>query len=527
MIISVTSEDGPRILRLNNFTFAGVQLSISPYDGSSRLQERRDTEPSQAAVETRQRLTEALSRRYDLSTKLLDLSALAKDPELVHMGTFNSASTISKIFSVLMVICDERFSDPKQKREAILSVSLANNDLRNISIVSLLASTFPDLKNLDLSNNKFEHMSAFNGWRGQFRSLDHLVLTGNPIERVESDYQDEVLKWFPSLRILNGVQVRSDQEVAAFADTRRKGTKGKTPLHVAPAVFDDEGQVAENFLKQFFTAFDGDRNGLVDRYYDLQSTFSLNVNTSAPRAQPSTTHPGGGGDDTKRQMWDPYIKRSRNLSKITHLPARLSRAHVGTSEIRQCWATLPATRHPSLFDEPHKWLLECHPIPGLPDPTRRFPAGLGGLMIVVHGEFDEMNVATGQAIIKRSFDRTFILGPNGASGIRVLSDLLTYRAYGGFEAWIPEDTKATTAIASSSSAASSQLMKDPSQMQIPAGVGMAGEDKSPEVVQQELMVIEMSKRTGMTLAYSKMCLDETAYSFDAALAAFEKVKVGV
>ena len=515
MIISVRTEDTPRILKLNSFMFAGTQLQISMYDGRSWLgQDRRTGEPSQAAVETRQRLTDALFRRYNPLTKLLDLSALGKDPELVQMGTFETESTSSKFFSALMLIINQRFTDAQQKQDAILSVSLANNEFRNAHSITALASTLPDLKNLDLSNNKLEHTNALGTLRRRFRKLDHLVLSGNPIEKVDPGYKEELLRWYPSLRMLNGVQVRSDQEVAALAASHVEAAKGKTPLPIRPALFLDEGEVAENFLKQFLPAWDNDRGRVASQYYDERSTFSLNVNTSAPRAAKQS-----GTDETKPQMWDAYIKRSRNLLKINHLPARMSRAHVGVANIQQCWASLPPTRHPDLFAEGDKWLIECHSVPGLPDPTGQSSGGVGGLMIMVHGEFDELNTSTRAPLIKRSFDRSLVLGPGGPTGIRVLSDMLTYRAYGGSDAWIPEEAAEANMTTTGAGAGATQ--------QIPEGFGVTMQGKAVEQVQKEMMVIELSQRTGMTLEYSTLCLEETGYAFDGALAAFETVKVSL
>lgn len=472
-------------------------------------------------METRQRLTDALLRRYDPSTKLLDLSALGSDTGLAQMGTIDRSSTISKLFAALMVICNEKFSNAQQKQEAIMSVSLANNGLRNVTVVTSLAQTFPDLKNLDLSNNKFENMSALGGWRWRFRKLDHLVLNGNAIEKVEPNYKETVLRWYPSLRMLNGVQLRSDQEVAAVVGGAAEAAKRKIPIPVRPALFLDDGQVAENFLKQFLPGYDSDRTSLVNQFYDEQSTFSFNVNTSAPRAQQTTNHPSGM-DEMKKQMWDPYIKKSRNLMKINYLTARMSRVHTGITSIQQCWTSLPPTRHPDLFGEPHKWLIECHSLPGLPDPTGQSPSGVGGLIVTVHGEFDELvnNTSSPPTTIKRSFDRTFILGPGlGPTGIRVINDLLTLRAYGGSEAWMSEETAAELTMTNS------LPFSTTSRLDIPPGLGQAMDGKSETQVQKEQMIIEMSKRTGMTLEYSSLCLEEKAYVFDEALLAFENVKV--
>ncbi|KAI9843847.1 MAG: nuclear mRNA export, poly(A)+RNA binding protein [Thelocarpon superellum] len=514
MIVSVRKEDAPRILRLNTFVFAGAPLTIEVHyhasasasaSASGRDVRGVDAQASEAATSTRELLTAVLTRRYDAALKLLDLSSLGKDPDLVSLGTFNTNSTSSKFFPALMLICDSLFTDEQQKRDAVVSVSLANNELKTISTVTTLAQTFPDVKNIDLSHNRFETMGALGPWRWKFRHLDHLVLSGNPMEKVEPNYKDDVMRWYPTLRMLNTVQVRTDEDIASM---------GKLPLPTLGASFRDEGQIAETFIKQFFPAFDTDRTTLVNTLYDAQSTFSYSINTSAPRAALPT-----GADATTPITWDTYIKGSRNLSKITHLPARISRAHVGPESIRQRWNSLPATRHPSLLDDGKKWLIECHSLPALPDPSGQSPAGVGGLMVMAHGEFDEVNVATGQATVTRSFDRTFILGPgSGPTGVRVLSDMLTYRAYGGFEAWIPEDGTTTTNHVPAGTQPAPPITD---------GLGMGVNGKSAEQVHKEQMVIEMSKRTNMTLPYSQLCLEEIGYDFDGALAAFESVKANL
>ncbi|KAI9866485.1 MAG: nuclear mRNA export, poly(A)+RNA binding protein [Trichoglossum hirsutum] len=510
MIIYVRPEDAPKILRLNAFQFAHSTLNIERCQGASvKGGAGRHFESSDSTSETKQFLIGVLNRRYRVEQKLLDLSKLGTDETLIGKGFFGQDSTASKLFPALMKIADQLFTSPREKREAVFSVSLSDNELRDISTVSSLAQTFPDIKNLDLSNNNLINMRSLDGWRWRFRNLEQLVLVGNPMETLAPSYKDDILTWYPTLRILNGVQVRSDQELAALAASRALTSVGKLPIPIRAAHFLDEGQIGENFVKHFFPAYDLDRTNLANSFYDLQSTFSFSVNTSAPRAP--------GGEAQKSLTWDAYIKGSRNLKKLSHLSARMARVHTGTEDIRNCWSTLPATRHPDLLSMGPKWVIECHSLPGLVDVTGQSAAGVGGLIVIVHGEFDEIDVSTGNIGTKRSFDRTFVLGPGaGIGGIRVVSDMLTLRAYGGYESFAPEDVDAST-IAGSTSVV-------PKQPQIPEGLGVAMEGKSPEQLNQELMVLEMSKQTGMTLEYSHMCLREKAWDFESATKAFQDVK---
>ena len=513
-------EDTSRILHLNEFMFAGAPLTI---EERVKAGKRTSSPPiggsSEAALNTRQKMTAILNRRYDSELKLLNLSSLGKDPELIEMGMFASVTTESKFFPALMKVCDLIFASSQQKRDAVTSVTLADNEISDIKSVTSLSQTFPDLKNLDLSNNRLKDLRSIEGWRWKFRHLDHLVLTGNPIEAELPRYTEELLKWYPTLRILNGIQVRSDEDVAA-------ATRGRLPLPISPPSFRDEALIGETFIKQFFPAFDTDRNALVNGYYDAQSKFSLSVNTSAPRAP----DPPAGQENKSPLAWDAYIKKSRNLMKVTHLPARMSRAYVGTEAIRDAWLSLPLTRHPDLLAEPHKWLIECHSLPGLPDPTGQSPGGVGGLIVMVHGEFHELDNATGQLSTNRSFDRTFVLGPgSGIGGIRVVSDIMTLRAWGGSAAWIPESHggDASTAPAPSSPVPNHQYQQQ-QQSQLPGfpeNFAHPAPGKTDEQLLKETLILQLSSATGMNGEYSTMCLEQSGWNLEGAAEAFRGAKV--
>lgn len=476
-------------------------MRIEEASNKTRKEEGSTSSETPNTIET---LKAVLSRRYNVEAKLLDLSQLGSDPELVGIGMFNSISRESKFFPALMKICDDIFTTNRAKEEAVISVSLANNALANISSVTTLSQTFPAIKNLDLSYNQFQDLAALDGWRWRFRKLDQLILTGNPIEAAVPTYKEDIMKWYPTLTSLNTVQVRTPQEVISTA-------KGRLPLPILAPNFRDEASISEYFVKQFFPAYDSDRTALANGYYDAQSTFSLSINTSAPRSLEDMTHQAAG--------WEQYIKRSRNLMKISHIPARMARLYTGTKDIQDVFTTLPVTRHPDLLSQPQKWCIECHTIPGLPDPTGQSVSGVGGLIVMVHGEFSEVDVSTGQTTITRSFDRTFVLGPGGGvGGIRVACDTLVLRAYGGFDAWKPDGVDA---------AAPPHIQAAPPQHQIPIpeGPGLIGPGKSDEQVQKEALAVDLSRATGMTLEYSGMCLEQVGWSLEAAAVAFGQAKV--
>ncbi len=458
---------------------------------------------------TIEHLKSLLTRRYDAETRLLDLSQLGNDPELVSLGMFNTTSTESKFFPALMKICNTNFNNVREKDEAIISVSLANNALIDIRSVTTLSQTFPALKNLDLSNNQLGTLSALEGWRWKFRKLEQLVLTGNPLEVNEPQYKADILKWYPTLLMLNNEQVRAEQDV-------KSATKDNLPLPILGPSFRDEASIAENFVKHFFPAYDGDRTELADSFYDSQSTYSLSINMTAPRSH----------EHSKVAPWDQYVKRSRNLTKLNNPSAQMARRLIGSESIRDCFTTLPATRHPNLLTEPEKWCIECHTIPGLSDPSGQSSSGVGGLIVTVHGEFSEINVSTAQSTALRSFDRTFVLGPGaGPGGIRIANDIMVLRAYGGYASWKPEEVEAPSVQRMSAQQPGSIPQQQIHQIVAPDGFVVPTPDKPEEQTRKEVLALELSRATGMTLEYSGLCLEQSHWDLQEARGMFDQAKV--
>ena len=444
-----------------------------------------------------------LEARYNFETKLLDLSNLSSIPELQQKEMFKQQSSTSKFFPALMSVLAKSFDTTDELDAAITSVSLANNGLTDLTHVSSLSFTLKKLQNLDLSNNGFANLEALGLWKKRFLHLQHLILSGNPLEQDSPDYPKEVVKWYPNLRMLNNVQVRTEEDIA----NKTKDTE--LPFPIRTALFQDEGGIAENFVRTFFTGFDTDRARLAEMYYDDTSDFSFSVNTQAPRDPNSTQH-------TEKQEWGDYIKNSRNLKKISHLPARQNRLFRGAKGVTDAFATLPKTQHPNLETEARKWMIEAHIQPGVPDPRGQSAGGVDGFMIIVHGEFDEVDGGKK----KRSFDRTFIIGPGGPSGVRIVNDMLTVRAYGGPQAFEPDNLEAwnqndATQHQQQQAAVDASLNSTP---ELPQGLNV-------EMAQQ--MVVELTKQTNMKASFSKECLEQVGWDFQKALEAFASVKASL
>ncbi|PFH61443.1 hypothetical protein XA68_17347 [Ophiocordyceps unilateralis] len=470
VFIGASQEDADEIIKLNTFLFAGVQLEIVESDGG--LEHHSKAMESKETQELRAKLQAILSQRYLGANKLLKLDALASDPELVTLGMFDNRERALKTFKGLMAICDGLFKTAVEKREAIESISIANNSIDDISQVESLATTFPQLKNLDMSGNQISTMEAMDRWRGKFKELETIYVTGNPMENLDANYQATLLEWFPGLQNINGTQVRTAEQIQQRAAASRP-----RPIPQSGPDFRDVNGIGESFLLEFFAAYDHDRQGLASRFYDEASKFSIAVDTNSVR-KTSTPAP---------LPWSAYIKASRNLMKITTPNARIQRLFRGVNVIADLWKGLPLTKHPNIKEDLSKYIMDCHPLPGLADPNGQVRTGVDGLIISVHGEFEELHQQSGERG-QRSFSRTFVLGPGqaGKGPIRVVSDMLSLRAY-------------------------NPLPNVFAQAAVPTVND-----------QHQAMIVELSKQTGMVAEYCEMCLSQVNFQFEKAIAIFNE-----
>lgn len=443
---------------------------------------------SQAAEDTRQKMKAVVARRYNAQQKLLDLSSLGTDETLSSLGTFGSLSLAEKSFKALMHLAVSDITDPEQKKEAMQSVTLANNDIQDVGQVYPLAFYLPHLRRLDLSNNKLENLSRLSKWRHEFRLLEELHLTGNPIV-TQPNYVAEITQWFPSLQNLNGQQVRTPQEAAEALKASYP-----TPLPGLPSnLRDGDANIASTFLRSFFTLYDHDRRNLASQFYDDQSWFSVTYVADSKQDPAITT----------------CNKFSRNIQALgPRSSSTMQRLFTGGNLIADLWTKLPATRHPSL-DQPDQWLIDCHTFPHLANPSGQGFAM--GLMINVNGQCEEADVSS-SIFGTRTFSRCFVLGPSKPGApqtYRVLSDQLTLHT------WKPHNVEPALAAAP---------VANPSAVVPAVAVAPGVLDDATKA----RMIQELSARTGMNAQYSEMCLAGAAnWNFDMALQSFEELKANI
>jgi nuclear RNA export factor len=185
-----------------------------------------------------------LGRRYDAANKLLNLSTIAGDQEILQSGMFASEGAQKKFFPALMIVCDAILETLEAKEQAIHSVTLAGNNLQNTHAVYQLCNHFRHIQNLDLSNNAFATLDALKPWKGRFRNVEHLIV--DPF--LTPNWEDEIISWFPKLKILNGNQVRPDAAVANNNAANAQQIPPSTTPTPIPTTIDPEQQRKEEMI---------------------------------------------------------------------------------------------------------------------------------------------------------------------------------------------------------------------------------------------------------------------------------------
>jgi len=279
------------------------------------------------------------------------------------------------------------------------------------------------------------------------------------------------------------------KEIRFDVDTTNKapsGMKVDLPGKIRQGAWGEgSNHIGAGFLSLFFQLYDSDRQALIQQYYTPTTLFSLSVDTVTPHAP--THHRrnafSGQNQPSSSSNLSAYIPQSRNLLRTNSPTARATRLHKGRDQIAQAFHNIPRTRHP--IDDPAAFVADG------------FQVQIGstaGIMVSVHGEFYEQSDRGGD--LRRSFDRTFLLGPpaqtNPGSQCVVVSDLLVLRPWSGRDAWVPEDN----------------------------GVAPAASGVDPQA-----LVEEMRRRTGMNEQYTRILLQECNGDLEAGMRRFEEAKV--
>jgi hypothetical protein len=109
----------------------------------------------------------------------------------------------------------------------VKTISLAGNDLENLSAFRSFHTSAPCVANLALYNNRLHAFTELDHLRGYGLTLNELMLQNNPMMASvhEHVYHYEVARRFPKLKVLDQKPVRQPIEVSV-----RERNEHATPL---------------------------------------------------------------------------------------------------------------------------------------------------------------------------------------------------------------------------------------------------------------------------------------------------------
>ncbi|KAG8201017.1 hypothetical protein JTE90_002695 [Oedothorax gibbosus] len=341
-------------------------------------------------------------------------------------------------------------------------LDLSGNKLTSLDSLSIITYVCKELKSLTLRNNKLRSVTNLSSIKGL--DIMELVLDGNPLcddFKDKDSYISAVRDYFPKLTHLDGATLPATIGFDLGTET----------LPVSKKSFfaaDDVKDMVIQFLDLYYTIYDsGDRSKLVDAYHD-QAYFSLYL--------PKSNHYHKQGKGTLAA----YTYHNRNLLNMGDSSQRYKLLRQGKINIVSTISDLPQTMH-----DPTSFNIDIfHISPNL-------------MSFSVTGVFKEVGAEINEVPLK-CFSRTYIVAPHG-QGLVITNESF-------FISIATEDQKAKAF-----------KVPAPTPSTSPAH---PNEEKNPN--EKQLMVIELSKHSGMNVDFSAKCLEECDWDYQRAVAVFLK-----
>ncbi|XP_012061924.1 PREDICTED: nuclear RNA export factor 1-like, partial [Atta cephalotes] len=217
--------------------------------------------------EVKERLKQAMAKRYRQDTKALNLSKFHLDSDLCS-DYFYALS-----YPVMMMTVLDIMVEYIPNLEAL---NLEGNKLQNIERLGTLTKKFLKLKILHMGDNKIRDIYQLDVIKDL--QLNELKLSGNPVcnkyKSRQNDYVRDVRRRFPRLLFLDDTELPRPivfDIVNANIPLSQK---------VFVAVDAKVQEIAKQFLLLYFTVFDSEnRQSLLDAY-DEHACFSMTINIS-------------------------------------------------------------------------------------------------------------------------------------------------------------------------------------------------------------------------------------------------------
>ncbi|KAJ3154893.1 nuclear mRNA export, poly(A)+RNA binding protein [Geranomyces michiganensis] len=500
-----------KVAQLSGVYFRRVKITVQQGRGGTLSCQTQGTAPRSAGgASLLEILRQVIQTRYNAEARLLDLTNVISDPDLVKAGVVPFASD-SKFGGVMCKMISQQCPE-------IETLSLASNQLTTLQPFSALPSFLPKLTALSLGDNLLRSLRDIEPLKGaDLPVLRELVLAGNPVRERELAkaaglvvFRSNIKKLFPSIDMLDMEPVVGDITFAVDALSM------ELPLPNKPGFMDtpETAALVQDFVQTFLGLFETNRRGLLNLYHD-HSSFSLMLDTKS-------VHAGrpGSARDRDPHVFSGWRNFDHNLEKNKNTDKRVTTIAKGGSNIIQAFEMLPKVKYP--------------PYPGPQYLVEGYQTGTGPnltLFVFLHGEFKEVSGNTA-----RSFDRTFIIvaAPPGSqaalAGIPycVANDQLVVRSYAGNKAWanLKAEPPINALPQAPAVAAAVGLPQHPPQLP-DAAVLKQLQIHHQLTDERQSAVIKFSTATGLNYQFSLDCLAQNNWSAEGAMQAYVNVKAQI
>ncbi|XP_025831545.1 nuclear RNA export factor 1 isoform X3 [Agrilus planipennis] len=318
-------------------------------------------------INVQDNVLEVLNKRYNSTTKTLNLDAFYKDPDLEEFCVLSQPKILYFVLHL-------------SKNLIVQHLKLSNNDISILNPVESLWGV-KNLTSLDLRNNSIESIKKLTILSSL--SIHDLWLDGNPLcdEYDEYTYVQAVKEVCPQIEKLDGIILRQ----SGFPAFRRNYLCNPKCQ-----------EMIDNFMEHYFTIYDNknERNKLLG-IYEQNATFSITSRYLIGQSTSATA------------SLTPYKLVSRNIRTLSDLAKSDENLVMGNEKIIKIIQNLPPTEH-----DPYTFtvdLMKC---------TDEL------ILLVVNGVFRECsdNLSAPERIL--GFTRTFILGANDNNEYRIINEQL-------------------------------------------------------------------------------------------------------
>ncbi|KAI9292174.1 NTF2-like protein [Neoconidiobolus thromboides FSU 785] len=467
-------------------------------------------------------LKQFITNRFDPNSHILDFSKMNED-RLLSDNKIKSFNKLGRDSGVPRLF----FKAAKLLRCQPRAIILDSNRLADTNCLKYLGDFFPEIKCFSLKQNNFTSYKDLEDLaKANNIVVEELHLSSNPLYEREMkkndvnliDYRKEICKLFPAIKLIDGQVIKNDLQFGAGTSLSQTNSRIDLPVAPAPHYFSDDQTLnaANTFLYNYFSLFDKDRGELFN-YYDSQALFSLMI--------PYTEN----NYDPKKSL-GMYYKFNRNLKFVKEHTKRVSRQYTGGEAIINCLKELPETMHP--FSDTSKFSVEAQLLTEFAPLNTAEPKPF--ISLNIHGEF--LNVNRNKSY---SFDRFFIIGlplegsPAQLGGIqfRIISDSLVIRNYESNPAWnlIQNTSQPQPPIVAQHNTQIQPQIAVQHTAQVQPQTTVQHTPHAQPVVQNTIQLngnydplqkdkmIALMSQTNLNEVFSKICLSEFEWDFDAAL----------